>query len=170
VRKDRRSIEIRGEVAAAAAIPEDLDSNIVGEYHVPDTNRRRRAAVVYFVGAATIAGLILGGAVPSAMWWTGVAVLVAIGAYHLLAGWNLRVREGASLEIANREVDFPVGHAAASLGFSGWRARPVWNVLVFSADDPPAKRALVRIDGVDAKVLDTYAELVPAIEEGEEQP
>ena len=55
---DRRSIEIPADVARAAAIPEDLDSNVVGEYHVPDTNRRRRAAVVYFVGAAVIAVLI----------------------------------------------------------------------------------------------------------------
>jgi hypothetical protein len=170
VSRDRRSIEIPGKVAAAAAIPEDLDSNIVGEYHVPDTNRRRRAAAVYFAGAAAIAGLILGGAAPSAVWWTGVAVLVAIGAYHLIAGWNLEVREGAALEIANREVDFPVGHASASLGFSGWRARPVWNVLVFSADEPPTRRALVRIDGVDARVVDTYDEPVPALEAGAAQP
>lgn len=167
MRRDRRSIEIPGEVAAAAAIPEDLDSNVVGEYHVPDTNRRRRAAVVYFVGAAAMGGLILGETIPSAMWWTGVAVLVAIGVYHLIAGWNLNVREGAALEIANREVEFPVGHASASLGFTGWRARGVWNVLVFSADDPPLERALVRIDGVDANVLDTYVEPVPAIEAGE---
>lgn len=162
--RDRRSIEIPGEVARAAAIPEDLDSNVVGEYHVPDTNRRRRAAVVYFVGAAAFAVLIVGGALPSAMWWTAVGVLAAIGGYHLIAGWNLVVREGAALEIANRRVDFAVGHASASLGFSGWRARPVWNVLVFSADDPPTERALVRIDAVDATVVGTYADKVPALE------
>ena len=68
--QDRRSIEIPADVADAAAIPEDLDSNVVGEYHVPDTNRRRRVAAVYFVGAVAVAGLIVGGALPSAMWWT----------------------------------------------------------------------------------------------------
>ena len=162
--RDRRAIEIPGEVAEAAAIPEDLDSNVVGEYHVPDTNRRRQAAVVYFVGAAVLAGLILAGALPSAMWWTAVGVLVAVGGYHLVAGWNLRVREGEALDIANRHVEFPVGHASASLGFTGWRARPVWNVLVFSADDPPTQRALARIDAVNATVVDTYAEPVPAPE------
>jgi len=160
--RDRRSIEIPGEVAEAAAIPEDLDSNVVGEYHVPDTNRRRRAAAVYFVGAAGLAGLLLAGVLPSPMWWTGFGVLLVVGAYHLIAGWNLRVREGEALEIANRNVEFPVGHASASLGFTGWRARPVWNVLVFSADDPPTERALVRIDGIDATVVDAYSEPVPA--------
>ena len=161
MRKDRRSIEIPAEVAATAAIPEDLDSNVVGEYHVPDTNRRRRAALAYFVGAAVIAGLIATGGLPSAMWWTAVVVLVVVGAYHLIAGWNLEVREGEALEIANRTVQFAVGHASASLGFVGWRARPVWNVLVFSADDPPSERGLVRIDGIDGNVVDHYNEPVP---------
>ena len=159
--KDRRSIEIPAEVAAIAAIPEDLDSNVVGEYHVPDTNRRRRAALAYFIGAVVVAFLIAVGTLPSAMWWTAVVVLIAVGLYHVIAGWNLKVREGAALEIANRTVDFAVGHASASLGFVGWRARPVWNVLVFSADEPPSERGLVRIDGIDGNVLDHHSELVP---------
>lgn len=159
--QDRRSIEIPADVAEAAAIPEDLDSNVVGEYHVPDTNRRQRAAIVYFVGAAAVAGLIALGALPSAMWWTAVAALAVVGAYHLVASWNLEVREGEALEVANRTVDFPVGHASASLGFTGWRARPLWNVLVFSADDPPSQRALVMVDGIDGTVPDQYAEPVP---------
>jgi len=161
VSQDRRSIEIPAEVAEAAAIPEDLDSNVVGEYHVPDTNRRRRVGVVYFVGAAAIALLIAAGALPSAMWWTAAAVLVVVGIYHVMASWNLEVREGEALNIANRTVEFPVGHASASLGFTGWRARPVWNVLVFSADDPPSQRALVMVDGKDGTVTDQYAEPVP---------
>ena len=160
--QDRRSIEIPAEIAEAAAIPEDLDSNVVGGYHVPDTNRRRRAAIVYLAGAVAVAGLIALGALPSVMWWTGVAALAVVGAYHLAASWNLEVREGRALEIANRTVDFPVGHASASLGFTGWRARPMWNVLVFSADDPPSQRALVMVDGIDGTVTDQYAEPVPA--------
>ena len=160
--QDRRSIEIPAEVAEAAAIPEDLDSNVVREYHVPDTNRRRRAAVAYFVGAAAVGVLVAVGAVPSEMWWTAVGVLLAVGAYHLMASWNLEVREGEALAIANRTVDFPVGHASASLGFTGWRARPVWNVLAFSSDEPPSQRALVMVDGISGDVPDSYVEPVPA--------
>jgi hypothetical protein len=163
VSQDRRSIEIPAEIAEAAAIPEDLDSNVVGEYHVPDTNRRRRAAVVYFVGACAVAALITLGVLPSAMLWTAVAVLVGVGAYHAVASWDLAIREGGALEIANRNVDFPVGHASASLGFVGWRARPVWNVLVFSADNPPSQRALVMVDGINGDVADSYVEPVPAL-------
>ena len=163
--QDRRSIEIPAEVAEAAAIPEDLDSNVVGEYHVPDTNRRRRVGVVYYVGAAAVAVLIASGALVSAMWWTAVAVLIAVGAYHLIASWDLRVREGEALEVANRTVEFAVGHASASLGFTGWRARPVWNVLVFSADEPPSQRALVMVDGISGDVADSYVEPIPPPEE-----
>ena len=159
--QDRRSIEIPAEVAASAAIPEDLDSNVVGEYHDPDTNRRRRAAIAYFGGAGLVAGLIVVGALPSAMWWTAVVVLVVVGMYHLVAGWNLEVREPEALEIANRTIEFVVGHASASLGFTGWRARPEWNVLVFSADDPPSERGLVRIDGIDGSLIDSFSEPVP---------
>ena len=159
--QDRRSIEIPADVAEAAAIPEDLDSNVVGEYHVPDTNRRRRAAAVYLIGAFVVGMLIVGGAFPSAMWWTAVVVLVGVGVYHLAASWNLEVREGEALDIANRTVAFPVGHASASLGFAGWRARPVWNVLVFSADDPPSQRALVMVDGISGDVADLFAEPIP---------
>jgi hypothetical protein len=36
----------------------------------------------------------------------------------------------------------------------------VWNVLVFSADDPPTERGLVRVDGIDAHVVDVYMEEV----------
>jgi hypothetical protein len=159
-RRDRRAIEIPEDVAEAAAIPEDLNANVVGPYSVPDTARRRRAAIVYFAGAAGIGVIVVAG-LPALMWWTTVLPLVLIGIYHLVAGWHLEVREERALEEANREVRFPVGHASAALGFTGWRARPVWNVLVFSADDPPSQRALVRVDAIDARVVESYAEPVP---------
>ena len=159
-RRDRRAIEVPEDVAAAAGLPEELDSNVVGPYSVPDTARRRRTGAVYLVGAVVVGLLIVGG-LPTAMWGTAVAPLVLIGLYHFVAGWRLRVREGRALEAANREVEFPVGHASAALGFTGWRSRPVWNVLVFSADEPPSQRGLVRVDGIDAHVLESYVEAIP---------
>jgi hypothetical protein len=38
----------------------------------------------------------------------------------------------------------------------------VWNVLVFSADDPPSQRGLVRVDARTGEVIETYTEAVPA--------
>ncbi len=159
---DRSAIYVPDEVAAAAAVPDDLDSDVDQlEYSVPDTNRRRRAGAVYLVGAVVVGLLISGGQLPEAMWWTAVAVIGAVGVYHFAAGWTLAVRDREALEVANRAVPFAVGHASASLGFSGWRARPVWNVLVFSADEPPSQRALVLVDGIDGHVRDSYLEDIP---------
>lgn len=158
-RRRSRRIEIPEDVAAAAGMPDDLDATALHPYAVPDPARRRRAGIVYLVGAALVAATIAAGLPPGM--WLMVGALAAIGGYHLLAGWHLRVREGAALEVANRAIGFPVGHASASLGFTGWRARPIWNVLVFSADEPPSQRGLVRVDGVSGTVVERYAEPVP---------
>ncbi len=95
--------------------------------------------------------------------WLAAAALAVIGAYHAVSAWRLPVREGRALEAAGAAVGFPVGHASAQVGFVGWRARPVWNVLVFSADEPPSQRALVRVDGLSGDVIDSYVEDVPAV-------
>jgi hypothetical protein len=90
--------------------------------------------------------------------WLMAAMLFVIGIYHLAAGHHLVVSDGAALTMANRATEFPVGHASAVLGFDGVMARPVWNVLVFSADDPPSQRGLVRIDARSGAVMETYVE------------
>lgn len=156
-----RGIEISAEVAEAAGLPEDLDASApdLYPYAVPDPARRRRAALVY-VGAAVFVAGFIGLGLPAGMWFIA-ALLVAIGAWHFAAGWHLEMREGAALEVANRAIGFPVGHASANLGFYGWRSKPIWNVLVFSADDPPSRRGLVRIDGVTGEVVEQYDEAVP---------
>lgn len=152
-------IEVPSEVADAAQMPDDLDANVFGPYAVPDTSRRRRAGLVYLVAAViTVIGIALG--LPTGM-WVIVAGFLAIAAYHLAAGWHLAVREGQALETANQETTFPVGHASAAVGFVGWRAKPVWNVLVFSADEPPTERGLVRVNGIDGAVVGQYVEPIP---------
>jgi hypothetical protein len=159
-RVGRRGIEIPADVAEGVALPEDLDAEVVAPHAVPDPQRRRRAAVVYVAAAALTALGVTLGALPVGMWLT-VGFLLAVAGWYLLGAWHLVVREGAALEAANRAIGFPVGHASANLGFRGWRSRPIWNVLVFSADDPPSRRGLVRVDGIDGSIVETYAEDVP---------
>ena len=158
-RPDLPAIEVDPDVAAAAGMPDDLDANVLGPYEVPDPARRRRAGLAYFVGA----GIVLGGialGLPGGM-VVIAGLLAAIGLYHLAAGHHLEVREGAALNAANKATDYPVGHASAVLGFEGLLARPVWNVLVFSDDEPPSQRGLVRVDGRTGDVIETYTEDVP---------
>ncbi len=163
---DRRpelpSIEVSADVAAAAGMPEDLDANVLGPYEVPDPVRRRRAGVAYFVGAVITAVGIAAG-LPRAMWMIA-AVFVVIGVYHYAAGHHLAVKDHEALTIANTAIEFAVGHASAVLGFDGAMARPVWNVLVFSADEPPSQRGLVRVDGRSGEVIETYTEPIPPAE------
>jgi hypothetical protein len=158
-KRSRRGIEIPDEVAQAAALPEDLDSTVTGPYTFPSPTRRRNAAWIYLAGAvAAGTGAATGLA---AGLWVIAGLLVALAVWNLAAAWPLRVGDGEALEIANREAAFTVGHASAAVGFDGWRSRPVWNVLVFSADEPPSQRGLIRVDGVDGTVVGRYVEANP---------
>ena len=158
-RPDLPPIEVDPDIAAAAGMPEDLDANVLGPYEVPNPARRRRSGIVYFVATAVVITGIAAG-LPTGMWLIA-AILAAIGGYHIAAGSHLAVKDAEALDAANRATGFPVGHASAVLGFSGLLARPVWNVLVFSADEPPSMRGLVRIDGRNGELLETYTEPVP---------
>ena len=151
-------IEIPAEVAAAAGVPEDLDANVTDEYGVPDTARRRQAAFVY-VTAAALTAVTAASGLGRGFWLLSIA-LILIGAHHFAAGRALVVRERQVLDLANQATSFAVGHAAVALGFDGVLARPVWNVLVFSADEPPSERGLVRVDALDGSVVEQYVEPV----------
>jgi hypothetical protein len=145
------------------ALPEDLNaSEWVGPYVFPNNNRRRVPGYLYLgVGAACFAAWALAGAdavlVNDGFLFAGV-LLVLLGAYHLLAGFDLDVDERDALVGATRQVGFAVGHASAQLGWRGLRSRPTWRILLYSAEDPPAKRGLVLVDGVDGEIVAHFVE------------
>lgn len=139
-------------------LPEDLDRGFVGPYQFPDNKRRRIPAVMYLVlglGAAAI-GLAAGD--EGVLVNTGVVVagfgLALFGVYSWFAGYPLKIDENDALLAATRQAGFAVGHASAQLGWRGLRSRPTWRMLLYSADDPPSKRGLVLVDGVDGSIVD----------------
>ena len=144
-------------------LPADLDvTAYVGPYTFPDIKRRRIPGLLYML----IGGLLFalgatrgddGVLVNRGFTVVGVA-LVAIGLYHLRAAWPLQVRETDALVAATREVGFPVGHASAQLAWRGLLSRPTWRILLYSAENPPAKRGLVLVDGVEGEVLEHLVE------------
>ena len=146
------------------ALPDDLDiSGYVGPYVFPNNNRRRVPGYLY-VGIAAICILlwVLGrgdatSVVNDGLLWAA-AVLIAAGAYCLISGFDLDVDEQDALVISTREVGFPVGHASAQMGWRGLRSRPTWRILCYSAENPPERRALVLVDGVDGEVVDWFVE------------
>jgi hypothetical protein len=145
-------------------LPEELDvSGYVGQYTFPDIARRRIPAVIYLVVAALCfllwvthrgPGHVL---VNEGFLWVAVA-LALVGLYHLAAAWPLNVGETDALVAAVRRVGFPVGHASGQLGWTGLRSRPVWRILVYSAEDPPQSRGVVLVDAVSADVLFDFVE------------
>lgn len=145
-------------------LPRDLDaSGFVGPYVFPNNNRRRIPGYLYlmtgFASAAAWAATGWGeGVLVNGGFLGAAALLVVLGAYHLIAGWDLDVDERDALVAAAKQVGFAVGHASAQLGWRGLRSRPTWRILLYSADDPPTTRGLVLVDGVDGEIVAHFTE------------
>ncbi|WP_426572696.1 hypothetical protein [Aquihabitans sp. McL0605] len=152
-----------GDAEVRDALPEDLNvSEFVGPYVFPNNNRRRVPGYLYLlIGVACIITWLVGGSdgvlVNVGFLAAGIS-LILIGAYHLLAGWNLDVDERDALVAATERVAFPVGHASAQLGWRGLASRPTWRILLYSAENPPTRRGLVLVDGVDGEIVASFTE------------
>jgi hypothetical protein len=141
-------------------LPEDLDvTAYVGPYVFPNIRRRRIAGALYALLGLGVLWAALASANRGLLF--GAILLLAIAAYHFVAGWPLEIDQTEALAVASRTVGFPVGHASAQLGWRGLRSRPTWRILLYSAEDPPATRGLVELDAVDAHVIGEYTERNP---------
>jgi hypothetical protein len=144
-------------------LPDDLvATGFVGPYIFPNNNRRRIPGYLYLLmGAGCVVLWIASGDeavyVNGGFLFAGI-LLLATGGYHLLAGWDLDIDERDALVAATREVGFAVGHASAQLGWRGLRSRPTWRILLYSAEEPPLKRGLVLVDGVDGEIIAHFVE------------
>jgi hypothetical protein len=154
----------RSDAEVRDQLPEDLDAaGYVGPYVFPNNNRRRIPGYLYLLtGAACIVAWVVTGRgdgvlVNGGFLFAGILLLV-LGAYHLVAGWDLDVDERDALVAATRQVGFAVGHASAQLGWRGVRSRPTWRILLYSAEDPPTTRGLVLVDGVDGEIVAHFTE------------
>lgn len=157
-------IHIPADVAESEGVPEDLDSSIVGPYRFPDPRRRRVAGWIYLGTAAVMAVL----AASQPLVWFAVALAVVLAGWHLMSAWPLQIEQEEVLARAAAEVDFPVGHASAAVTFVGVRSRPRWHVVMYSADEPPSRRALVQFDAVSGeRVEPPYVEDVPPVTDEE---
>lgn len=145
-------IRIPEEAAAASGVPEDLDSSVLGPYRFPSPARRAAAGVIYLTAAGLSALAAL--ADLSTGFWALALGLVALAGYHFQTAWPLAVEQEQALAAAAARAPFTVGHASAALTFVGWRSRPVWNVILYSAEDPPERRALIRLYATDGRPLD----------------
>ena len=154
---DREGIHIDRDLADEIAIEDELDANVVGPFLFPSPERRRSAGWV-FVVAGVIAGLtIVGG-------WLVAVGFGLLAVWQFLSTWPLNIDENTALTVAGGAVDFPVGHASAAVRFHGWRSRPRWAVVLYSASEPPDQRGLVVLDAVNGDVVETpYVETIAPV-------
>ncbi|MDA3016413.1 MAG: hypothetical protein O2841_00060 [Actinomycetota bacterium] len=148
-------------------LPDDLNvTAFVGPYKFPDNSRRRIPGIIYLVIAAILAllwfsqrdnetSMVSDGFLGSAIF------LGLVGLFSLSASWRMTVDEKLALVYATRAVGFAVGHASAQQVWRGFRSRPTWRVMIYSAQEPPLQRGLVLIDAIDARVIECLVESNP---------
>jgi hypothetical protein len=143
-------------------LPGDLDAaGYVGPYLFPNNNRRRIPGYLYLaVAAACVAvwAVVDDSPYVNDGFLLAAVLLAVVGVYQLVSGWNLDVDEQDALVAASRTVGFPVGHASAQMGWRGLLSRPTWRILLYSAENPPTKRGLVLVDGVDGEIVEHFVE------------
>ena len=156
-RIDREGIHIERDLAEEVSIEEELDSNVVGDFLFPSPDQRRIAGWVFVVAGVISALLIDGG-------WIVAVGFGLLAAWQFLSSWPLAVDENEAMTTAATTVDFPIGHASAAVGFHGWRSRPRWAVVLYSASEPPDQRGLVVVDAVNGDVVEApYVETIAPV-------
>jgi hypothetical protein len=96
----------------------------------------------------------------SLMWLTAAVPLVIAAILHFAGSWKMKVTDMQAIDIASSAASFPVGHGSATLGYRGFLAKPVWQVLVYSATSSPDRQALVTVDAMSGAVTGRYEEAV----------
>jgi hypothetical protein len=146
------------------SLPEDLDVELAGPITFPNNDRRRIPAVLYLLmggGALALAALHHGSPFVNNGLLGAGAVLVVLAVYGFVAGRSMKIDESEALVAANQVVDFPIGHASAQQSWRGLLSRPIWRLLVYSAENPPKRRGLVLVDAVDGRVIEQFDEPNP---------
>ena len=144
-------------------LPADLQPALADQedYLFPNNNRRRVPGYLYLLIAVGLVAIYVSrgdGVLINRGFLVAAAILTVVGVYSIAAGNNLDVDERDALVAASKDIGFPIGHAAAQLGWRGLLSRPTWRILLFSADDPPTKRGLVLVDGVDGSIVESFTE------------
>ena len=155
------SNEIRDE------LPQDLNvTAFVGPYKFPDNSRRKIPGAIYLIiaGASFLLWFAQRESNPALVsdgLFGGAVLLALVGLFSLSSSWRMTVDEKMALVHATRAVGFAVGHASAQQVWRGFRSRPTWRVMCYSAQEPPLQRGLVLIDAVNARVVECLVESNP---------
>ncbi len=142
-------------------LPAELDATASGRlYEFPNNSKRRVAAILHCAVGAIC--LLVALAVDSPRVNDGLLAagigLMAFAVYSYVVGSPTVIDEGDALVIAAATVGFTAGPASAQMVWRGWRSRPAWRVLLYSAEPQPLQRGIVVVDGVDGHVIEHLVE------------
>jgi len=147
-------------------LPADLQPDLADheDYIFPDNDRRRSPGYLYLaISCCLLVACIIWR--ESAFVNTGVILgsflLGVFGIYSIRAGEKLVFDERLALSKAAEICGFSVGHASAQMTWRGFVSKPMWRILMFSADDPPTTRGFVLIDAISGEVIDSITENNP---------
>ncbi len=145
-------------------LPEDLQPDLVdvAEYIFPNNDRRKIPAYLYLGTAVLLVLLVVWRGSDAVLVNNGMlfaaAILVVVGAYSFVSGYGTDVDEQEALVAAIKHIGFPVGHASAQMGWRGLLSRPMWKILLYSAEEPPKHRGFVVVDAVDGSIIEDFVE------------
>lgn len=144
-------------------LPADLQPGMVDmeDYIFPDNARRRIPAMMYLLIGAGLITLALAkgdGVFTNRGFLAAGLALIAFGIYSFVAGWPLVLDEQDALVAAGKDANITIGHASAQMGWRGLLSRPVWRILLYSAEEQPTKRAFIIVDGVDGSIVERIVE------------
>jgi hypothetical protein len=146
-------------------LPDDLNpAGFVGAYMFPDNSRRRWPGAIYLVIAAlcvVVYAAFGDAAIVNGGWLLAAGILAVMGVISITSGWRMHVDEKEALVAAQQAAGFAVGHASAQQVWRGFRSRPTWRVLCYSAEEPPLQRALVLVDAIDGDIVEHLVESNP---------
>ena len=146
-------------------LPDDLNpAGFVGPYQFPDNSRRRWPGIIYLVVAVSCVIVYVvwnDSPIVNGGWLLAAGLLTIAAIISITSGWRMHVDETEALVAAQGAVGFPIGHASAQQVWRGFRSRPTWRVLCYSAEDPPLQRGLVLVDAIDGEVVQFFVEANP---------
>lgn len=134
----------------------------VGPYRVLDTAKRASAGHTYVV-IGLLCGVLAWGIGEPLLWLTGVFPLAALATIQYMGAWRMSVTDMQAINIASSAASFDFGHGSATLGYRGWLAKPVWQVLLYSDTPTPDREALVTIDAMTGAVTGSFEQPVETL-------
>ena len=141
---------------------EDLTASFSSDlYEIPNNDRRRIAGFLYVaIGVLSLGLGVFASASPlvnDGFVYGGTGIL-CVALYCFVASVTTKIDETEAFELAIQDVGFTTGPASAQMMWRGWGSKPVWRLLLYSAETQPLHRAFVIVDASSGQIIERFVE------------